>query len=299
MEIIGHKQKIENLEEMIRATPSGKSYLFSGPDAIGKFQVAQELAVRLAKSQVSRQEEGDFLNNIFIVEPAITIKDEKIKQKKVSLDDIRQGLQFVSRAPGKDCYRIFILRDAHLLSESAQNMILKALEEPSERIIFILTTHEPEALLATVRSRVMEEAFQKVPSVEMEEKYTDTWLQENDIPPFFRAFGRPGVMESASQNKEEFQNKKRLLSQLYTITRLSVKERLDLAENLAANVPEAVQLLEWWLTGLQEQARREQKLEKKSNLYPFLEGILEVISVLKHTQGNARLQLEQLFFQIR
>lgn len=300
MELLGHKEAIDALYQEITVLPDGRSYLFAGPRAIGKFQAALELAkMVVAEPLFEASEEAPYPADVMVLEPSTVTNKEKTKQKGVSVENIREALQFLTRYPSKGTYRILIIRDAHILSSAAQNMILKTLEEPPESALLILVTHEPGALLETVRSRVSEKNFSPVGLEELTQRYPDSWLTDNAIPTFFRTFGRPGVLELAALHPEQFQKNKALLSQLYTITQLSTKERLTLAEELAKDVPQAVELLEWWLTGLQAQGSRQEKKEQKIQFYTFLKNIFEVIETLKTTQGNARLLLEQLFFQIR
>lgn len=300
MELLGHKEKVAALLQEIKSGASVQSYLFSGPEAVGKFQAALLLAKELV-------EEPDFTGtsdirypaDVAVLEPATIIKGEKTKTKGISVEEIREAIQFLTRYPSKGQYRVLIIRDAHTLAPAGQNMILKTLEEPQTSAILILVTHEPGALLETVRSRVSEQFFTSLSKELAAEAYPDAWLSSRKIPAFFRDFGRPGVLEKASAHPEAFQKKKEQVGKLYKITQLSVQERLTLAEEMAKDVPVAIELLEWWLTGLRGQGVRQPKKEQKVQFYGFLKNIFEVIETLKTTQGNARLLLEQLFFQIR
>lgn len=300
MELLGHKQLVLDISKEITTAIGGQSFLFSGPAAIGKFQAATQLGNTLVEEPTFQATENTpSPADVFILEPTLVIKDKKTKQKGIPVEDIRTALQFLSRYPSKGKYRVLIIRDAHVLSIGAQNMILKTLEEPPVSAILILTSHEPGTLLPTVFSRVLVKEFQIVPKSEMERGYSEKWLSENNIPSFFRNFGRPGILEDAKRDPENFQKRKELLSKLYTITRLSARDRMELAEALSFDIPQAIELLEWWVLGLRDQAQETQKKEIQKKLYTFIQSILEVIDALKNTQGNARLLIEQLFFQIR
>lgn len=300
MLLLGHKPLLTQLRQELAGPVAGRSYLFTGPQAVGKFQAAIQIAKELVGEEGFEYGENiHYPADVFVVEPTVAEKDGKKKQKGISVETLREAIGFLSRYPSKGKYRICIIREAQSLSREAQNILLKTLEEPPVSALIILVSHEPGGLLATVRSRLQERAFTLVSSEELSVAYPEKWLEQYNIPVFFRNFGRPGILVNAKNNPEDFQRKKKMLSELYTMSRLSTRARLDLAEDLAANVPEAVELLEWWVTGLRMQTQTESKPRKAAKTYIFIESILEVICDLKSTQGNAKLLLEQLFFQIR
>ena len=300
MKLLGHKAQLSTLEQELASGTGMQSYLFSGPRAIGKFQTAVLLAqAAVGAPNFEASEEAPYPSDVSVLQPSVVTQGEKTKSKSISVEEVRAALQFLTRYPSQGRYRVLIIRDAHTLAPAAQNMILKTLEEPPSSAILILVTHEPGALLETVRSRVSEKIFAPVASEELTSHYSDAWLSEHGIPPFFRTFGRPGVLEAAASHPEQFQKDKELLSQLYKITKASVADRLALADELAKDVPKAVEILEWWLTGLRAQALQQTKKEQSIQFYAFLKSVFEVIETLKTTQANARLLLEQLFFQIR
>ncbi|MGD8329828.1 MAG: DNA polymerase III subunit gamma/tau, partial [Acidobacteriota bacterium] len=72
---------------------------------------------------------------------------------QTGVDDIRQLNEFARYTPSRDRYRVFIIDEAHMLSTSAFNALLKTLEEPPPHVIFMLATTEPHKILPTVLSR--------------------------------------------------------------------------------------------------------------------------------------------------
>ena len=72
---------------------------------------------------------------------------------QTGVDDIRQLNEFARYTPSRDRYRVFIIDEAHMLSTSAFNALLKTLEEPPPHVIFMLATTEPHKILQTVLSR--------------------------------------------------------------------------------------------------------------------------------------------------
>lgn len=300
MNILGHEKEVTSVQSEITTQKGGHSYLFSGPQAVGKFLVALQVAKEAAgDANFLPSEHAPYPTEVLVLEPTVEQKGEKKKITKVNVDMIREATQFVSRYPSKGTHRSIIIRDAHMLSVAAQNMLLKILEEPPVSALLILVTHEPESLLGTVRSRLREKPFQLVSEEILKEKYSDAVLEKAGIPPFFRSFGQPGVLEQAISAGPEFSLKKELLVKLYSLTRLSTKERLELAEKMATDVSQTIELLEWWIRGLREQAGKQTSEKAIQRLYLFIEEVLKVVRLLQNTQTNPRLLLEQLFFQLR
>jgi DNA polymerase-3 subunit delta' len=144
--------------------------LFTGPDGIGKRRVAMELAQRelcfrrsaCGQCEGCRMFQGDVpveLPNLLRVAPEG--KAGLIRITAIRGDDLVEGgvIQWAHRSPPPGCHRWILMEDAHRLNEASANMLLKTLEEPPEGTHFLLVTHRPEAVLATIRSRCERIAF--------------------------------------------------------------------------------------------------------------------------------------------
>ena len=69
------------------------------------------------------------------------------------IDQIRELREMVRYAPAGGRYKVVILDEAHVLTDEASNALLKTLEEPPDKVIFVMATTEPENLADTIRSR--------------------------------------------------------------------------------------------------------------------------------------------------
>jgi len=94
----------------------------------------------------------------------------------IGIEDVRAVLHGLGYPPVEAQWRVILFREAERLSEEAQNALLKSLEEPPARTLFILTTAQPEALLPTVRSRCRSVPFGPLP-VEV----ISAWLCEQGL----------------------------------------------------------------------------------------------------------------------
>lgn len=267
-----------------------QSFLFSGPRRLGKFSVAREFAQILTNTPVDGMtvDGGDIITIGRWTQPS---RGESEISPALSVEDIRKADEFLSRFPTTGKYRVAIIDAAERLTLSAENALLKMLEEPNSTSVIILITHLPGKLLPTVRSRLFNITFPLLPPDEVR-----TFFSNSKIPDFFFSLGLPGLIAAAGETPEVFEKQKNLLRGLFQLSRLTWKERLSLAERMAEDPDGISALLEVWLVGL----RRQQNEETWRSLAfaKFLEALLETLDRISLREGNPRLLLEKLFTKI-
>lgn len=301
MNIIGHQKERTALSDSLQGKNIAQAYLFTGPRGIGKSLCALEFATLLAQ-------EPDFVPtadkphpyDVMVLRPFEETKRGVTKTKNIAAEAIREALAFLGSYPAGGGYRVLVIEDAHRLSETAQNVLLKTLEEPSSTAVIILVTHEVGALLSTVLSRVKRVRFDFVPEEilqrDVKEQYPAEALAE--VAPFFFALGRPGMILSALRDPEAFAFDRELLGSLFRLSTLSLAERLTLAEKMALHTERTVRLLEWWLPGLYQQSQKMTEKKATVRFFELLEEVEKTMRLLKTTQSNARLLLEKLFLSV-
>ncbi len=296
MRIIGHHGVQTRLNKLVALVDFPQSFLFVGPESVGKRLVALQFAWTLLgqRDTFDLREEGDMSHpDILLLEPEQVTEKGKTREKNIPVEAIREGVLFLSRYPLVGKRRIFIINDAHRLSQGAQNALLKTLEEPNETSILILVTHDAAALLDTVHSRLQRMSFSLVPGEEMQ--ILGALDQENR---FLYAFGRPGIIQMALQDAAGFSGMKVLLARLSRLGQLSLSERLHLAEDLAKEGSSAIRLLEWLASSVRKEAQNDTvDTLKIQAMYFFLEALKNTQHILQSTQANTRLQLEKLFLK--
>lgn len=256
-----------------------QSFLFSGPRRLGKFSVALEFAKILTNTPADGvyREGGDIL-----------VIGRSEQSLALSVEDIREAGEFLSRFPSTGRYRVVIIDAAERLTISAENALLKMLEEPNSTSVIILITHLPGKLLPTVRSRLFGVIFSPLSAEEVRYFFTDS-----DVPDFFFSLGLPGLIAAATESPADFEKQKDLLRGLFRLSCLTWKERISLAERIAEDPDGISDLLEIWLTGLQRQQNEE---TLRSLVFAeFLEHLLEALDRVSSREGNPRLLLEKLF----
>lgn len=301
MHIIGHHKERARLKKIAQENKISQGYLFVGPQSVGKRLCALEFAMELvSEPDFEPNENKPHPFDVLVVRPEEETKHGVTKQKSIGAEEMRDALIFLARFPAEGRFRVVIIEDAQKLSPTAQNVILKTLEEPNPTAVMILVTHEVGTILPTILSRVERVRFDYVPQEEIKRDIASLSMKKTEhiIAPFFFSLGRPGMIVQAELNPQIFAQEQEKLGRLFRLSSLTLGERLQLAEELAKNVPEMIRLLEWWLPGLHTQALKGTDIRYTRRFFGLLEEAERTLLLLKTTQSNARLLLEKLFFSI-
>jgi len=167
-EVIGQEHVTHTLKN---ALPSGRishAYLFAGPRGTGKTSMGRLLAkaVNCLSTEDNKPcnqcricqaiNEGRMLDLI-----------EIDAASNRGIDEVRGIREKVGFRPNEARYKVYILDEAHMLTEPAFNALLKTLEEPPPHVIFVLVTTEPDKIPSTIRSRCQRFDFRRIPLQDM------------------------------------------------------------------------------------------------------------------------------------
>lgn len=161
--IVGHDQIIKILHEFADSRSLTHGYIFFGPDMTGKRTIALALANYFENHDFGC-EEGRVLNDCHLVSPG--------EKNSIGIDEVRSIKYFLFQKPNVSPYRTVIVDDGHLLTEEAQNALLKITEDPPASALIILILKDPESVKATLSSR-----FQQIYFPSISEKIIVTWLK--------------------------------------------------------------------------------------------------------------------------
>lgn len=158
LELIGHAWAEKLLQQHIAMQQVRHAYLFTGPEGVGR----RTLALRFAQALNCLQSPSPGLpcgecRNCTQLErrqhPDLTILQTEEDASTIKVDQVRDLQHALSLAPYEATYRIALLLNFQQATESAQNALLKTLEEPNPKVILLVTADMAENLLATIVSR--------------------------------------------------------------------------------------------------------------------------------------------------
>ena len=150
-DVVGQQAITNTLQNAIDQNHLAQALLFCGPRGVGKTTCARILAKQI-NSDGSEREDEDFAFNIFELDAA----------SNNSVDDIRNLIDQVRIPPQVGKYKVYIIDEVHMLSQSAFNAFLKTLEEPPKHAIFILATTEKHKIIPTILSRCQIFDFKRI-----------------------------------------------------------------------------------------------------------------------------------------
>jgi DNA polymerase III subunit gamma/tau len=164
-EVVGQDHIVQTLKNAIAANRVGHAYLFSGPRGTGKTTTARLLAkaMNCTGSTETGKPCDKCPNCLAVNEGSFLDLIEIDAATNTSVEDVRDLRDKINFAPNLGQYKIYIIDEVHMFSNSAFNAILKTLEEPPLHAIFILATTELHKIPATILSRCQRYEFRRIP----------------------------------------------------------------------------------------------------------------------------------------
>lgn len=181
-DLVGQEAIATTLTQAIATQRIAPAYLFTGPRGTGKTSSARILAKSLNCIQ----------NNVPTARPCgkcnvcLSITDnyavdviEIDAASNTGVDNIRDVIERAQFAPVQCRYKVYVIDECHMLSTAAFNSLLKTLEEPPPRVVFVLATTDPQRVLPTIISRCQRFDFRRIPLAAMVQHLQYIAAQEN------------------------------------------------------------------------------------------------------------------------
>jgi DNA polymerase-3 subunit gamma/tau len=180
-EVIGQDHVTRTLKNAIEQGRIAHGYIFSGHRGIGKTTIARILAMALnCQSQDHPVSEPcgvcDSCREIRAGNSVDVIEIDAATNR--GIDEIRELRDAARYRPARDRYKIWILDEAHQITDAAFNALLKTLEEPPGHVVFMMATTQPEDIPQTIRSRCQHFSFHAVRFDEIVQQLRDIARQE-------------------------------------------------------------------------------------------------------------------------
>src|SRR3954471_2928373 len=173
-DVIGQEHVTRTLLNALEQGRIAHGYIFSGHRGIGKTTIARILAMALnCQHPIGSPERPtaepcgicDACNEIRAGSAVDVIEIDAATNR--GIDEIRELRDAARYRPARDRYKIYILDEAHQITDAAFNALLKTLEEPPEHVVFMMATTQPEDIPQTVRSRCQHFSFHAVKLVDI------------------------------------------------------------------------------------------------------------------------------------
>lgn len=159
-EVVGQERVVRAVTNAIKMSKVAHAYLFSGPRGVGKTTVARLIAKSLnCEGAIKPCNACSFCVEFNSGSSFNLIEIDAASNR--GIDEVRELREHVRVTPARGSYKIYVIDEAHQLTEAAFNALLKTLEEPPQHAVFILATTELEKIPQTIVSRTQQFDFRR------------------------------------------------------------------------------------------------------------------------------------------
>jgi DNA polymerase-3 subunit gamma/tau len=162
-DVVGQSHVTETLQNAIKNNRVGHAYLFSGPRGVGKTTIARIFAKALNCVEGPAPEPCNECENCVAIQSGTSMDIQEIDGASYNkVEDVRDIISNLGYHSTQCRYKMYIIDEVHMLSNSAFNALLKTIEEPPPGVIFVFATTDPQKIPATVLSRCQRYDFHRL-----------------------------------------------------------------------------------------------------------------------------------------
>ena len=271
-EIVGQEYTVKILTNAIASGMISHAYLFTGPRGTGKTTLGRLLA-KAVNCQNRKQyepcnqcescQEINKGNSIDLIEI-----DAASNRGIDEMRELKNGIRFV---PTKSKYKVFIIDEAHMLTNPANNALLKTLEEPPSHAIFVLATTEIYKMIPTIISRCQRFDFRKL-RIEEIVKRLETILKKEKIE-----YEEPALFLIAREATGSIRDAESLLDKIISFSGKNQPIKKEMVKKLLGNVE--IELITQFVKYLSEKDAKKavsflnESIDKGVNLQQFIKAL--------------------------
>jgi DNA polymerase III subunit gamma/tau len=178
-DVVGQSHVVTTLKNSIRRGRVAHAYLFAGPRGVGKTSISRILAKAVNCVEGVKEEPCNVCRTCTAIDSGGFVDVIEIDAaSNRGIDEIRELRETVRYLPMEGRYKVYIIDEAHMLTEAAFNALLKTLEEPPGHNIFVLATTEMQKIPYTIMSRCQRFDFRRISELQIIEQLRRICLDE-------------------------------------------------------------------------------------------------------------------------
>ncbi len=327
------QRQLQQFEKQMKNGRLAQSFLVVGPEGTGKFSAVIKmigLLNDLSDDQLLLARKGELPDMILL---ETELEEEKNRLKNKSSDEARNKKLDSKKKNGNkkrekkksDAIRkeqideamkkivlknfqfkkkVIIIKRAEKLTDEAANGLLKLIEEPSNNLIIFLLVNNEEDVLVTIKSRCQKIVFTFLSDEEISKKLDEEFnLDEEQKQNIVRlAYGRIELARKYAHNPKQIKKALKIRDDFRQALRKGKIQQLKLVEKITSGDDDLLWVLNEWIwylkIFLEQNISQEQSGPVIKKVYDILHGLLEVRSVIKTSNANPKVQLENFFVQI-
>lgn len=211
-DIKGESSAIAFLKNAALGGRVASAYIFLGPSGCGKKLTALNFAKLLNCTAPLESEPcqmcGSCVKISSLAHPDVLMLEKREDKAEFGIDIVLEAIRSVSLKPYEARKKVYILDDADLMSEEAQNAVLKTLEEPPKDAVLVLIVEDIQAIPATIRSRSQIVKFFPMPSADIEKILTDGYEVDAKVARVLARLSLGSVGRALHNSKNGFLEKR-------------------------------------------------------------------------------------------
>lgn len=218
---LGNEKAIEFLNRSLTSDKIAQTYIFIGPEELGKSTIALAFAHNL------QGDHDGFNSDLYILNP-------EAGKKSIGIEQVREFIKMLNLSSFLNSYKIGLIKEADLLSEEAKSALLKTLEEPKDKVIIILLVTTEESLPATILSRAQKLYFYPVPAATIYDYLIADYGANRSLAKDLAnlALGRPLKAIRYLENPEVYKNYLEEAEKFLNLFNLDLNARLKVLDTL-------------------------------------------------------------------